>query len=122
MKIKSSYMNGKDNKVDLTELSFHSDECGYYLTAKYRVEDEHSVSELNFPKIRLRINPNYVAIRQEGDMWLETAVDIGFGYARLEPDSNNVYFTATVLEEKVQEMTMDEIEKKLGYKVKIVNK
>lgn len=114
------------NKVKLTYLALNEDVCGYYLSARYRVEDEHSIRELDIPKIRLQIIPETVRIRQEGDgPYINTSVNLGFGYCRLdavENDLGKVYFTETVIEEKPHEMTLDEIEKKLGYKVKIVNK
>lgn len=35
---------------------------------------------------------------------------------------NHVYFAEKLVSRKVREMTLEEIEEKLGYKVKIVNK
>lgn len=51
-------------------------------------------------------------------------VNIGFGYLPLDfatVDGADIMFKDTILEEKYTEMTMDEIEKQLGYKVKIVS-
>jgi hypothetical protein len=114
------------DKVKLTYLTLNEDECGYYLSAQYRVEDNHSIRELEIPKIRLGIRPDSVAIRQEGDgPYMRTSVNLGFGYCWMdlvENDLGKVYFTEKVIEENTHEMTLDEIEKKLGYKVKIVNK
>ena len=53
----------------------------------------------------------------------DCTIDMGFGPCMVTKGGRaNVYFTETVIEEKTHEMTLDEIEKKLGYKVKIVNK
>ena len=38
------------------------------------------------------------------------------------PDSNGHFLTVNCIKEKVQEMTVEEIEKKLGHKIKIVSK
>jgi hypothetical protein len=48
--------------------------------------------------------------------------DIGFGDMQLLPDDDGNAYYVRVLETKTKEMTLDEIEKKLGHKVKIVNK
>lgn len=117
------YHNENTKNTKLTDLSLgHDSFYGYYLSAKYRVEDEHSVRELEIPVIRLDISPNYVAIRQEGLVCPEYEADIGFGYLSLARMPEMPYYTERILEEKTHEMTLDEIEKKLGYKVKIVNK
>lgn len=116
------FRNNKDCEVKLTELKLHSDSLGYYLSAKYRVEDISSIRELDFPKIRLGVNPNKVGIRDDDGIWSHPKVDIGFGFLELNHQGGRpeVYFTETVIEDKTHEMTIAEIEKKLGYKIKIV--
>lgn len=119
------FRNSKDTKVALTELEFYKDAVGYFLSARYRIEDEHSIREISLPKISLRIFEEYLALRWNNDGWRNMAeADIGFGFCTLRDVGGDtpIYFTETVIEEKVHEMTLDEIEKKLGYKVKIVNK
>jgi hypothetical protein len=119
---------GVDDDVVLTNLTLYKDKKNYCLSAKFKVEDGHSIRELDIPKIRLNVNPKHVAIRSRelyytGDR--ENVIDLGFGELPLEKvdiDSESVYYTEKILEEKYTEMTLDEIEKKLGYKVKIVNK
>ena len=110
--------------VKLTNLSLDTDEIGYYLSAKYRVEDYNSVRELDIPKIRFRVSNNMVQIRRTGELYPQVQIDMGLGWMPVIHDGsdNEVYFTETVIEEKTHEMTLEEIEKKLGYKVKIVNK
>ena len=41
---------------------------------------------------------------------------------RLLPDETDSAFTVKTIKTKTKEMTLEEIEKKLGHKVKIVNK
>ena len=119
---------GNDDKVELTGLTLNKDENNYYLSAKFRVEDAHSIRRLDIPKIRLNIRPNNVSLIAEGNNCRrrsEAYINLGFGNLPLEcyeVDGVNVMYTEKILEEKYTEMTMDEIEKKLGYKVKIVNK
>ncbi len=118
------YLGTLDYKVNLTDLTLNRDTFGYYLSAKYRIEDEHSIRELDIPKIRLRTTPKRVVIKTyDGVTWTRPEADIGFGFCELSHTGTKeaIYFTETVVEEKTHEMTLDEIEKKLGYKVKIVN-
>lgn len=118
------YCNTAYAKVELTDLVLKKDVNGcYYLGAKYRIEDENSIRELHIPKILLNVRPNNVIINY-GEPCLRPEVDIGFGYMPLfyEDPRNKAYCTEAVIKEKTHEMTLDEIEKKLGYKVKIVSK
>lgn len=116
------YRNTNDCKIDLTDLTLNEDIIGYYLSAKYRVEDANSIRELDFPKIRLPINRNEVTVRTNIHGWPSPEVDIGFGFRDLyRPNScADAYFTETVVNEKTREMTIAEIEERLGYKIKIV--
>ena len=100
----------------LTDLKVHKDEKGFYLSAEYIFKENYSTKKLTIPKIRLdyRIPPfvgdsecTYIYVSQ--DKYL------------LDPDDNGCRFTLTTIEEKPQEMTLSEIEKKLGHKVKIVS-
>ena len=117
------YANGLRNDVKLTKLNLHKDTLGYYLHATYMIEDGSFIRQLDIPKIRLRVDPHYVAIRQKGEDWPTVEADIGFGYTKLSHSvRSNAYFTETVIEEKSKEMTLEEIEKKLGHKVKIITK
>ena len=114
------YANGLRQKVNLTSLILHKNNVGYYLHARYQIEDEHSIREIDIPKIYLRVDPHYAAIKYEDD---RAFADIGFGYVPLIPTGRDChYFTETVIEEKTKEMTLEEIEKKLGHKVKIISK
>lgn len=118
------YLGTLDRKVDLTHLTLNHDTFGYYLSARYRIEDKDSIRDLDIPKIRLRTTPKRAVIKTYNDVsWTRPEADIGFGFCELSHTGTReeIYFTETVIEEKVHEMTLDEIEKKLGYKVKIVN-
>lgn len=123
------YKKGSNaNDVKMTEFDLHKDEDGHYLSAKFVVEDEHSIRQLDVPKIRLNIDLDRVYIETESDpYYFKNMAWINLGFGRLPLDfvdynGQKVMYTEKILEEKYTEMTMDEIEKKLGYKVKIVNK
>ena len=119
--------SGED--IELTNLILDHDDTGYFLSATYRLESESDVRELNIPRIRLPIKSNDLTIKDTRGLscWNDRymVADLGFGYLTmgcLKTDDHDVYFTETVIEEKTHEMTLDDIEKKLGYKVKIINK
>ena len=118
------YTSGHGDNVELLNLKLNTDALGYFLTAKYRIENERSIYELDFPKIRMPVRLDHIAVERNDYDYPAVKIDLGFGYLPVIGDGgeNPVYFTETVIEEKVHEMTMDELEKKLGYKVKIVNK
>ena len=108
-------MKDRSTKV---KMDLHSDVYGFYLSAEYTYDDKYSTRKLSIPKIRLNDVLQEPCFHITNDV---TYVDIGFGECRLEPDSNGRCYTMTTLKEKPQEMTLSEIEKKLGYKVKIVS-
>jgi hypothetical protein len=118
---------GNAGKVELKSLELKKDFNGYYLAAKFQVEDAHSVRELDIPHIQLCIDCSSVYIDVRDSDWdgERASVNLGFGKLPLNYGMScgcRALFTEKILEEKYTEMTMDEIEKKLGYKVKIVNK
>lgn len=123
-----NYFETCDRSVELTDLQlYHAGADGYCLSAKYRVEDEHSIKEVYIPKIRLGVRSdwlivNYLNSYDDFDNSRYTA-DIGFGALQMLPEKINghdVCFTETTIKEKHHEMTIAEIEEKLGYKIKIV--
>lgn len=123
---KIRYRDGEDGqKVELVDLKLFRDEFFYYFSAKYRLEDRFGIREIHFPKILAPISIDYVAIT--GGIYTPCSevatVDLGQVETYAYPGGeHNAIFAETVIEEKTHEMTLDEIEKKLGYKVKIVNK
>lgn len=114
----------------------------YYIDLRYTEEDDRKITETHIPKIHIPLESGHINTfgicnfdrRQFGEA--ETGADYVFGnhaFRMYEGVSTfrtedgeresyqNVLFTEKVIEEKIQEMTLSEIEKKLGYKVKIVS-
>lgn len=119
---KIRYRNCEDGEFYLTKLDLFKDDDTYFFSATYRLEDDFGIKEINFPKILAPISSSRISITDVGHDF--AMVDLGgdvrtYAYRGGE---HNAIFTETVIEEKIHEMTMDELEKKLGYKVKIVNK
>ena len=111
------------SKLKDLELFWDPDRKEYYLKAKYEVEDDYRITEHIFPHIVFPITDEFVA---------EGSDVIHCGYGAMRRRSGKVYIPGTdgktiesshiirIIEEKPQEMTVEEIEKKLGYKIKIV--
>lgn len=101
---------------------------GYYFAkAVYQCEDEQGIWEMTYPKIHLPIlQSSCPIVNQEfgitGDI---VTIDLGFGELPLKSiyrawKGGEVFAERKLIKEKVHDMTIAEIEKKLGYKIKIV--
>lgn len=96
----------------LKRLELKKDGSGYYLSAIYEFENEAGVHRAIFP-IELLNSP---VISRE-DWRCPGKIDLGFGELPLEGDPG---YTIKTIREKVHDVTIEEIEKKLGYKIRIV--
>lgn len=115
-----TYPNDYNTKVNLTSIELqHDDEHGYYLSVRYRIEDDSHIEDVYIPKVSLPINKHRVSVSFLDDG--HRFCDIGFGLREIFKTDNGLCIYTRIIEEKTHEMTLDEIEKKLGYKVKIVN-
>lgn len=102
-------------------------ESGYlYMSLTYEIEDEHVIKEIHIPKIATCIPTdreqfiNHLTT-SHGSVY-DVKVDIGsMEYQIIKGGVYDTYLTEKILYEKPTEMTLEEIEKKLGYKVKIVS-
>lgn len=115
----------KDSK--LTKLELYSENDEYYLRAEYEVIYTHRKTKITIPKIRLPLFNNPLIIKgvvNLDSMYTKPTHEINIGFGELEmcDDHKGNFMYEEVLEEYVQKMTIDEIEKKLGYKVEIVSK
>lgn len=110
--------------MTVKDLQLYKENNKYYLSALFDYEDMVGRYEVTIPKIKLPISSNCSLSHEVENSFgkpLHTViVDFGFGglYAESFSDADH-FFTMTCLEEKVHEMTLDEIEKALGYKIKL---
>lgn len=113
---------------ELVDLQLYKEEVAknavcYYLSAIYRYENDSGVYEVHIPKIELPIRD--VAMRtpihSKYIYYENPTIDIGFGDMRMFPDAEGGMIYERLIEEKIHDMTLDEIEKKLGYKVRVVS-
>lgn len=117
-------------KHELKDIQLFEENGQYYLKLKYIIENDHRVEELEIPKVCLRFNKNFypnLNYRRDAYKYQEECdLCTGFGSMKVLPgetsEANHVFYTVKLIEEKPVEMSVSEIEKKLGYKIKIVNK
>lgn len=99
----------------------------YYLHVTYQFENDKEIYELDIPKIVLPFAEDCVMMECSVDHPYTPTVELGFGELVMDavPDEENPfgkYFTRKIIETKERTMTVAEIEKALGYKVKIISK
>lgn len=105
----------KSNKLKRLELK--KDGSGYYLSAIYEFENEAGVHRAIFPKIRLPIELLNAPVISREDWGYPRKINLGFGELPLEGDPG---YTIETIREKIHDVTIEEIEKKFGYKIRIV--
>lgn len=108
-------------KVDLVDITLNKDGMGYYLSPRYRVENDNCIREIYIPKARLKTSWHKVTV--DLDTFRNNYMcNLGFGNLDLYTDDNGHMYYETIIEEKIHDMSLEEIEKKLGYKVRIIAK
>ena len=116
--------NGRDRTIMVKNAKLRQDMYGYSLDMTFTVETPEAISELHIPRLMLPISNKDITIAMERPYYDSEicTVDIGFGPCRVLIAEDGQYYTIKQIKEKTKEMTLAEIEKKLGHKVKIVNK
>lgn len=105
------------------QLSKNTSVRNFYLEVSYLCENEKEVRRVIYPKIELPIIQNNIPeIEYRG---LEPCIDFGFGPLDLKNTDINgkqccVY--SDQIKVKTIDMTIEEIEAKLGHKIRIVTK
>ena len=127
------------NNVQLVEATAYTDDYGdWFLKLVYTYDDDKGKHKVIFPKVDLPFNqysiPCYVSDQERGEFIdMANAYQYGNYYAMchvrkgivvnpLTNEESDLCNMADILvEPKIHEMTLEEVEKKLGYKVKIVS-
>ena len=110
----------ESQNVEDINISFNQDINSYVIDVSYRRTDiEGNVDIISIRDLPITITPYPDVIRNISYCGCETSIDLGFGslefYPRVTSYETRRIHTAT------KEMTIEEIEEKLGYKVKIVD-
>ena len=113
----------------LDKVDFYEENGCYYARMQYILEDDSEIKEVIIPKVYTGINryhhpdiSNTFCCERYPS---ERLLSLGGNNFRLEEGvghdgANHVIYTVKVIEKKVKEVTMRDIEKKFGCKVKIV--
>ena len=126
-------------KCILDKAELFEENGQYYISAKYTVETDDLIKEVYVPKIKIPfmnsvshgfdINfdhcwPDPVSIYPgpRSNAYINTGLgDLKLEYGNIDGSSGNYYFMEKIIEHKKRDMTVEEIEKKLGYKIRIVS-
>lgn len=125
------------SKVEIKKINLHNKNGVYYLDLEVNSEeDDGSVLRLSFPRIRLfdkkpkdfniTMGDSYDYYHTEYYLTIgdhEFRLDSGKAWDAKFTNKYECYYLKEIIKEAdPKEMTLDEIEKQLGYKVKVINK
>jgi len=118
-----------DVKITNQEFELYKEDGKYYLRIDFDYENEHGLYKGHADKIKfdmLLVGIEYNQYGSSQNAKAEFLVPTHEDYTArclfdVLTNSNNNFFTIELVKEEVQEMTVEEIEKKLGYKIKIVS-
>ena len=112
--------------MELKNVSIYTEHGLYYLDLTYQYEQDGSLYEVHIPKVRLAVE-RLIDIRIDSGWYDVATVPVEVAYAffndrtlsmQINPIKNR-YFEVHTIKKK---MTLEEIEKELGYKVEIIEK
>ena len=105
----------ESQNVEDINISFNKDINSYVINVSYR----HTDREGNVDNISIRDLPITIKSYPDFSSNITCEIDLGFGSLKFYPGitSYEIHRIHTV----TKEMTIEEIEKELGYKIKIVN-
>lgn len=117
------------NTMHLKRIITYVEDDKVYLKLSYTYEGDDGIHEVTFPKIDLGFYTEQIPNVEKCSPW-GSAPRIGNYYgdsftlrsAKIPESETPVYFFDKLIRPAVKEMTLEEIEKKLGYPIKIVNK
>ena len=107
-------------QVEDINISFNQDIDSYVINVSYRYTDsEGNVDIISIRDLPITIKPYPDVDHNLSYCGCETSINLGFGSLESYPEitSEEIRRIHTV----TKEMTIEEIEEKLGYKIKIVN-
>ena len=117
------------NNAELSDIIPFKEDGDWYLKLIYKYEDEKGKHTVAIPKAAIPFGQRYIPrinvpqsyILSSENPYIECS-DSVFELATERGVKNKGFYFDIITEYAVKEMTLDEIEKELGYKVKIINK
>ena len=123
-------MNDIRNKCFLKDAQIYIQDGSRYLKLVYEYEDSYGIHELTIPQVEfpfgnrlnlIHIYENNPALRRLS-IRLCTEGDVANVYLHDSKSYDGlVYYTDKIIKRKPKKMTIEEIERELGYKVEIVS-
>ena len=110
--------------MSLKKVRLVKDGSNYALDITWTIETPERIEELRIPRAWLPIKQRGVRVFTDSDYIYGGEMmfaDVGLGDQRIGLNGGPAIIITTI-EEKTKEMTLEEIEKKLGHKVKIISK
>lgn len=121
---------GYNEKLTNIELKKDEETMSYYLDVTYEYEDDRGYYEIHFPHVLLPFYEKVMPTLRDDVGWggiddsivslYDNSLHLAKGKTKHVEDGKYNY-TIKTLKEKCHEMTLEEVEKKLGYKIKIVS-
>ena len=119
-----------DVKITNQEFELYKEDGKYYLRVDFDYEDERGFYKGHADKIKFDMLLTGIECNQYGSakyVKAEFCVPTYEDYTTkclfdVLAGSNENFFTVELVKEKVHEITVEEIEKKLGHKIKIISK
>lgn len=116
-----------ENTMRLKQRYIYIEDGKLYLKLSYTYEGDDGTHEITFPKIDLGFYTEQIPSIENG---LPSYAKVGNRYGdsfylrgvKMPEYDFPIYSLDKLIQPSVKEMTLEEIEKKLGYPVKIVNK
>lgn len=121
-------MERKNERLVKAEL--RSIDSSYYMSLVYRYDAEDGVHQVQFPKIRVPIPETIPCVSMERGfsgnkefeiIWI-TNVPEEWIIKTVPYEGRETTYIDELIEPAIHEMTVEEIEKKLGYKIKVISK
>lgn len=108
-------------KIKVENARLYEEDGKFYIDVTYLYEDDEVVKRIRFPKIRIPVElfkgSNYRVFLSSSTYY----VKLGGYNLFAERNKDGVCYIEEIVEERPIEMTLDELEKKLGHKIKIIN-
>ena len=123
-------MNDIRNKCSLKDAQIYIQDGSRYLKLVYEYEDSYGIHELTIPQVEFpfgnRLNLIHIyendPTRQGLSIRLCTEGDVTNVYLYDTKSYDGfVYYTDKIIKHKPKKMTIEEIERELGYKVEIIS-
>ena len=123
-------MDNLRNKCSLKDAQIYIQDGSRYLKLVYEYEDGYGIHELTIPQVEFpfgnRLDLTYICENnpalQRLSIHLCTEGDVANVYLHNSKSYDGlVYYTDKIIKRKPKKMTIEEIERELGYKVEIVS-